>query len=105
MARGVVKFFKAEKGWGAISSSELPPGKDAWVHFSHIEGSGFRAFEAGDVVDFDYEPARQDSFAYRATRARCLASGPAPVLRRVGERMAVVADGTPDTPLTPRPPR
>ena len=105
MARGVVKFFKAEKGWGAISSADLPPGMDAWVHFSVIEGAGYRAFDAGDVVDFDVEPAHQDSFAFRATRARRLTSGPAPVLRRVGARVVVVPDGTPDTPLTPRQPR
>ncbi|MBL1077884.1 cold shock domain-containing protein [Nocardia sp. 2] len=70
MATGIVKFFKAEKGWGAIASPELPPGQDAWVHFSAIEGTGFRMLEAGDRVTFEYEAARQDSFRYRATRVR-----------------------------------
>jgi CspA family cold shock protein len=36
MARGVVKF-RSEKGWGRDLLSELPPGRDAWVHFSVIE--------------------------------------------------------------------
>jgi len=36
MAYGVVKWFKAEKDTGAIRSAELPPGRDAWVHFSVI---------------------------------------------------------------------
>jgi len=36
MAYGVVKWFKAGKGTGAIRSAELPPGRDAWVHFSVI---------------------------------------------------------------------
>jgi cold shock protein len=70
VARGVVKFYKEEKGWGAISCADLPAGLDAWVHFSAIEADGYRSFEAGDQVDFDYEPARQDSFRFRATRAR-----------------------------------
>ena len=70
MARGVVKFFRADKGWGAISCEELPPGQDAWVHFSSIEGKGYRALEQGDLVEFDYEAARQDSFRCVATSAR-----------------------------------
>lgn len=37
MALGIVKFYKTEKGWGAISSEALPPSADAWVHFSVIE--------------------------------------------------------------------
>ena len=70
MATGVVKFFKAEKGSGAISSPALPEGLDAFVRFSVIEAEGFRAFEQGDQVEFDYEPAQQDSFRFVATRAR-----------------------------------
>ncbi len=72
MAHGVVKWFKADKGTGAISSSELPPGRDAWVHFSMIEGPGYRSLEAGEAVEFDYEAAQQDSFNFRATRVRRL---------------------------------
>jgi CspA family cold shock protein len=72
MAYGVVKWFKAEKGTGAISSSELPPGRDAWVHYSMIDGQGFRSLEAGDAVEFDYEAAQQDSFDFRVIRVRRL---------------------------------
>lgn len=72
MATGIVKFYKAEKGWGAISSPELPDGLDAFVHFSAIEAEGYKAFDQGDRVEFDYEPAQQDSFRFRATRARRL---------------------------------
>ena len=72
MAMGVVKFYKAEKGWGAISSDQLPPDRDAWVHFAVIEGDGYRSLNQGDVVEFDYERARQDSFDFRATRVRKL---------------------------------
>lgn len=104
MALGIVKFFKAEKGWGAIASDELPAGTDAFVHFSHIEAStnAHRVLTAGDVVEFDFEVARQDSFRCRATRARFLSSGPAPTLRRDGDRVVMVPVGTPDTPLLPK---
>jgi cold shock protein len=72
MARGIVKFFKPGKGHGAIASPDLPDGFDAWVHFSAIEMDGYRALNAGDEVEFDYEPAQQDSFRFRATRVRKL---------------------------------
>lgn len=99
VARGVVKFFKPEKGWGAISCDELPDGQDVWVHYSSIEALGYRALEAGDVIDFEYEAAPQDSFNFKATRARRLESGPAPVLRRAGARVVIA---TVDTLLTPK---
>ncbi|MFD8500423.1 cold-shock protein [Amycolatopsis sp. NPDC059657] len=72
MAQGIVKFFKPEKGWGAIASPDLPAGADAWVHFSVIEMDGFRSLEQGDRVEFEYEAARQDSFRFRATSVRRL---------------------------------
>src|SRR6266487_5464098 len=72
MALGTVKFFKPEKGYGAITSPELPDGFDAWVHFSAIEMDGYRSLDAGDQVEFDYESAQQDSFRFVATRVRKL---------------------------------
>lgn len=102
MARGVVKFFKPEKGWGAISCDDLPDGQDVWVHYSHIEGTGYRSLHGGDIVDFDYEAASQDSFNFIATRVRHLGNGPALVLRRQGDQVVIAPEGTPDTPLTPR---
>lgn len=98
--QGVVKFYKADRGWGAIMCPYLP--SDVWVHFSVIDGSGFREFAAGDVVDFDVEEAEQDSFHVRATRAAFIRHGPAPELRRIDGQVVVVAPGTPDTPLLPR---
>jgi CspA family cold shock protein len=72
MALGTVKFYRQEKGWGAIASPELPDGLDAWVHFSVIEMDGYRSLDEGDQVEFDYEAAQQDSFRFRATRVRRL---------------------------------
>lgn len=70
MALGVVKFYRAKEGWGAIASDDLPPGQDAWVHFSAIEGTGYRFLVEGERVEFDFEPAEQDSFRFVATRVR-----------------------------------
>jgi cold shock protein len=72
MAHGTVKFFKPDKGWGAITSPDLPDGFDAWVYFSAIEMDGYHSLNAGDPVEFDYEPAGQDSFRFVATRVRKL---------------------------------
>lgn len=97
MATGIVKFYKAEKGWGAIASSDLPELSDAFVYFSVIEGIGYRELASGDTVDFDFEPARQDNFRYVATRARRLSPRPAPTLRRRGDQVRIEPDDTPDT--------
>jgi CspA family cold shock protein len=70
MSEGIVKFYRDEKGWGAISSAALPAGFDAWVHFSVIEEEGYRSLIAGETVDFEFEEAEQDSFRYRATTVR-----------------------------------
>ena len=55
MVRGVVTFYREQQGVGAISSEALPPGRDAWVHFSMIDGSGYRSLVVGEVVDFEFE--------------------------------------------------
>lgn len=71
-ARGVVKFWKPEKKWGAISSPDLPEGKDAWAHFTHVEMTGYVELVAGREVEFTYRPARQDSFDFVAEWVRPL---------------------------------
>ncbi|HEX8510778.1 MAG TPA: cold shock domain-containing protein [Propionibacteriaceae bacterium] len=102
MASGIVKFYKDEKGWGAVTIEELPEGHDVFVHYSAIEAEGYRRLTAGDLVELEYEAAEQDSFHYVATSVRLLGPGPAPTLRRDGSRVRVVAPQTPDTPLLPR---
>jgi len=51
MARGTVKWFSEEKGYGFISPDE--GGEDRFVHYSGIEGSGFRSLKEGDRVTYD----------------------------------------------------
>ncbi len=54
VARGTVKWFSQEKGYGFITPDE--GGEDLFVHYSAIEGSGFRSLEEGERVS--YEPTR-----------------------------------------------
>jgi CspA family cold shock protein len=50
MANGTVKFFNAQKGYGFISRED---GADVFVHFSNIEGNGYRSLEEGQQVEFE----------------------------------------------------
>ena len=56
MAIGTVKFFNAEKGFGFISREG---GEDVFVHFSNIQGSGYRTLVDGQRVEFDVAPGRK----------------------------------------------
>ena len=56
MATGTVKFFNNEKGYGF---SSRPDGDDVFVHFSNIEGSGFKTLEEGQNVEFEIGPGRK----------------------------------------------
>ena len=48
--RGTVKWFNNEKGYGFISQEE---GKDIFVHYSAIQGDGYRSLEEGQEVEFE----------------------------------------------------
>ena len=50
MNKGTVKWFNAEKGFGFITADS---GKDVFVHFSAIQGDGFKSLEEGQAVSFD----------------------------------------------------
>ncbi len=56
MATGTVKFFNSEKGFGFISREQ---GDDVFVHYSNIQGSGYRSLEEGQRVEFDVAPGRK----------------------------------------------
>ena len=53
---GTVKFFNAEKGFGFISREQ---GDDVFVHFSNIQGEGYKSLDEGQRVEFDVAPGRK----------------------------------------------
>ncbi|PYM05269.1 MAG: cold-shock protein [Candidatus Rokuibacteriota bacterium] len=50
MARGTVKWFNESKGFGFISQEN---GEDVFVHFSAIQGDGFKTLAEGESLEFD----------------------------------------------------
>ena len=55
MARGTVKWFTPDKGYGFI---EQESGEDLFVHFSEIQGEGFKTLDEGQEVEFDITEGR-----------------------------------------------
>ena len=51
MAQGTVKWFNVEKGFGFITPDD--GAKDLFVHYSEIQGSGFRSLEENQRVQFE----------------------------------------------------
>jgi CspA family cold shock protein len=56
MTTGTVKFFNAEKGFGFISRESVD---DVFVHFSNIQGDGYKSLDEGQRVEFDVAPGRK----------------------------------------------
>ena len=65
MQQGTVKWFNAKKGYGFISDSE---GKDVFVHFSAIQGKGFKTLEEGQSVSFEIEEGPRGKQASNVTK-------------------------------------
>jgi CspA family cold shock protein len=72
MATGTVKWFDSKKGFGFILN---PEGTDVFVHFSSIDGDGFRSLKDGEKVEFE-----------QVSGAKGLS---AQAVKRVGQRMKV----------------
>jgi CspA family cold shock protein len=71
MVTGTVKWFDVKKGFGFLVS---PDGKDVFVHFSCIEGDGFRALKDGERVEYEQVAGDKGLSARNVKRLRDPAS-------------------------------
>ncbi len=60
MARGTVKWFNEGKGYGFITAEGQP---DVFVHFSAIQGNGFRTLHEGENVEFEIKASERGAEA------------------------------------------
>jgi CspA family cold shock protein len=65
MARGKVKWFNNQKGYGFITPES---GADVFVHFSAIQGDGYKSLEEGQEVEFEIEKGPKGEQATKVTR-------------------------------------
>lgn len=65
MSNGTVKWFNVEKGYGFISQES---GDDVFVHFSAIQGKGFKTLEEGQSVSFEIEEGPRGKQASNVTK-------------------------------------
>jgi CspA family cold shock protein len=88
VAIGTVKWFSNEKGYGFISPDD--GSDDVFVHFSKIEGSGFKTLDEGAKVQFETEPGQKGLQATNVTVVGSIseeqASPPADAVAQAEER-------------------
>ncbi|WP_010285811.1 cold-shock protein [Kurthia massiliensis] len=65
MKQGTVKWFNAEKGFGFI---EVEGENDVFVHFSAIQGEGFKTLDEGQAVEFEVEEGNRGPQATNVTK-------------------------------------
>lgn len=65
MAKGKVKWFNSQKGYGFI---EMENGKDIFVHHKAIQGRGFKTLDEGEFVEFEIRQGPKGEHAENVTR-------------------------------------
>jgi CspA family cold shock protein len=65
MATGTVKWFDTKKGFGFILN---PEGKDVFVHYTSIEGEGFRSLKDGEQVEYEQTEGEKGLLAKNVKR-------------------------------------
>jgi CspA family cold shock protein len=66
LKQGMVKWFSQEKGYGFIIPDE--GGEDLFVHYTSIEGSGFRGLEEGERVSYEVGQGRKGPQAQNVSK-------------------------------------
>lgn len=66
MATGKVKWFNEAKGFGFITTED---GTDAFVHYSDIEGDGFKTLDEGEAVEFEMSEGPKGAKALAVRKA------------------------------------
>ena len=66
MNQGTVKWFNAQKGYGFITNEST--GEDVFVHFSAINGEGFKSLEEGQAVTYDLTEGARGMQAANVTK-------------------------------------
>jgi cold shock protein len=65
MSVGTVKWFDVKKGFGFILNTE---GKDVFVHYTSIEGDGFRSLKDGEQVEYEQTQGQKGLHALHVRR-------------------------------------
>jgi cold shock protein len=65
MPTGTVKFFLNEKGFGFISVDD---GEDIFVHYSNIEGDGYKSLDEGQAVEFEIGEGKKGAEALNVNK-------------------------------------
>lgn len=65
--RGQVKWFDPKKGYGFIVG---PEGQDVFVHYSQIQGDGFRSLKDGEMVDYELTEGEKGAQARQVFRVK-----------------------------------
>ena len=66
MAKGTVKWFNNQKGYGFISTEAV---KDVFVHHTAIQGSGYKSLEEGQTVEFEVTTGPKGDKAINVVKA------------------------------------
>jgi len=65
MAKGKVKWFSNQKGYGFITGED---GKDVFVHFSALSGEGYKTLEEGQAVEYEVTQGSKGDQATNVTK-------------------------------------
>jgi cold shock protein len=74
MAKGKIKWFNDQKGYGFISDGAT--GEDVFVHFSVVEMEGYKSLKEGQDVQYECEPSNKGLKATKVTPVNVVADQP-----------------------------